>query len=296
MASHIVIIDYTMGRKPKSTNKYISAKLRKEYDSFLLVDKDFDEEPSQSLLRIYKKSKRITHTIFYVDFIPGQGESQNIDDYIIADKEIRVKNTNLYIEHSGKRNNDSMYSEIQSFYDVTIDYIINKLFTNDLFETRMNIDQYLSKLEKTVRTAINETYYWKDPKQSTFEFEHVFFLHSSSRKFIQLQHPDNFQIYLKSNPEYFKQVSAILRSWYKFWKLHIPFIKGLRKLFLAKGTFRLKDEITYQNKALTTWLETGINQFFDPIDKRIEDDLVKIKYLKYIILNGKYEKPKKKKG
>jgi len=286
-----------MGRKPKSTNKYISAKMRKVFDSYLLVDKNFKEEPSESLLRIYKKSKRITHTIFYGNVIPGQGESKDINDYIvIADNEIRVKSTNLNIEHSGKRNNDSVYSEIQSFYNVTRNYIVNELITEDIFKSRKNVIKYLSKLEKTISDAMDETYFWEDPKHSTFEFEHLFFLSNKKRGFILLEHPDNFHIYLKSNPQYFKQVSAILKSWNNFWKLHIPFLKDLKKLFLSQGTFILKDGITYQNKKLTEWLEKGLDDFLQPLEPRMKEDNINlIKYLKYIILSGQHTKPRKKK-
>ena len=281
-----------MGRKPKSTNKYISAKLRKEFDSFLLVDKDFKEEPSESLLRIYKKSKKIIHTIFNTQ---GQIESEDINDYVMADDEIRVKNSICDLVHTAPRDNAALQDELDAFYRVTRIYIYDNLLMGDLVKSKILIAQYFDNLERIIKNGLEETQYWDDPKIKTFEFEHLFILHSRNNKFLQLQHPVNFDRYLHKNQAYFKLASGILYSWHEFWKAHLPYLKELRALFASQGTFKLKDGITYQDKDFTSWLEVGLLKYIEPISPKMKDDAMLVKYLKYIILSGQHTKPQRKK-
>lgn len=285
-----------MGRKPKSSNKYISAKMRKEFDSILLVDKDFKEEPSQTLLRLYKSSKKITYTVFLEDYQNGNAESTDINDYVKVDKRIETVNPNVKIIVKDRRNSDSLTDDLITFYDIITDYMLKNLIVDEVLISRVRIKEYLNKIEKTINDGLKETEFWDDPRHCAFEFEHIFLLHSKRKKYIQLEHPANFDVYLKSNPYYGEKISKILKSWHVFWRSHLPFIKNLKKLFLTESTFKLKNGITYQNEHLQKWLEKGLDDFLQPIDPRMKEDSSNlIKYLKYIILSGQLTKPKKKK-
>ena len=283
-----------MGRKPKSTNKYISLKLRKEYDSILLVDKDFDEEPSQTLLRLYKSYKKLTYLIFHVNYVEGQIEPQDINNYVRIGKKIRPSSPDFDIVFKVGRNNNALKDELQAFYYVTRDYILNNLLKEDVTKSKIMITKYLGNLERTIKHGIEETQYWNDPKIQSFEFEHIFLLHSRGKKYMQMQHPDNFDDYLNENRNYFIRIRSILHSWHIFWKAHLPYIKYLKKLFTSEGTFKLQDGISYQNEGFTNWLEEGLLKYIEPISPKMNDDAMLIKYLKYIILSGQHTKPNRK--
>jgi hypothetical protein len=285
-----------MGRKPNSPNKYISLKIRKLYDSQLLVDKDFDEEPSQTLLRLYKSSKKLTYTISHVDYKKGQVESDNINDYVTIGNEIKPSGPEYHIIVKSSRNNSLLQDELTSFYNVTCDYIFNELLKKDISNSKIMISKYLRNMEKIIKDGIEETKYWKDPKIQTIEFEHIFLLHSRGRKFIKMPHPESFDKYLTANPHYFDHIGTILHSWYVFWEALLPYIKQLRELFTSQGTFKLKNGITYQDHNLKNWLEEGLDKFLQPLDLRFMEDSDKlIMYLKYIILSGQHTKPQRKK-
>jgi hypothetical protein len=285
-----------MGRKLNSPNKYISLKIRKLYDSQLLVDKDFNEEPSQTLLRLYKSSKHLTYTISHINYTDGQTESMNINDYVRTGLKIRPSSPEFNIVFKVDRNNYALQEELKSFYAVTHDYILNNLLKDDVANSKNMIFKYISNMERIIKGGIEETKHWNDPKIQTFEFEHIFLLHSKRKKFLQMPHPDNFNSYLNANPNYFKRKRAILHSWHFFWEAHLPHITQLKELFTSQGTFKLKDGLTYQDENLKHWLEEGLDKFLQPLDPRFKEDSDKlIMYLKYIILSGQHTKPQRKK-
>jgi len=284
-----------MGRKPKSTNTYIPIKIRKLIDSALIVEKDFREEPSQTLLRLYKSYKQLTYIISHESYIKGQFESQDINDYVRTGKKIRSSSPEFNIVFKVARNNHALQEELSAFYEVTEKYILKHLLTDDLSKSKIMIAKYLGNMERTIKHGIEETKFWNDPKIQSFEFEHIFFLHSRGKKYLQMQHPDNFDNYLHGNPNYLKRICAILKTWHIFWKSHLPHIIFLKKLFLSEGTFKLKNGISYQNEDFTRWLETGLVNYIEPISPKMKDDAMLIKHLKYIILSGQHTKPNRKK-
>ena len=60
-----------------------------------------------------------------------------------------------------------------------------------------------------------------------------------------------------------------------------------QKLFFACPSFKLKDGIPKHNKNFHKWVETGLINFLEPQNVKLQDVDLAIRYLKLVILNNK---------
>ena len=265
-----------MPRLKGSANKRIHISSVDELNIQSIYDKvklDSSElEPDHWFYRL----QRISGNMPYIIWLKQDIEKGKFvfSEYIDADLNVlKEKSYLIELTKPGSRLNDCLVEEIDDFMIAIFNWFV-KLYGIKTESSHLKLIAMYNQLLTISRKSLSDLNSGKIKKR--------FLLHKKQASILNVVIPD-IEINSTADVEILKRW---YHGWFVFWHVMINKLEE-QKLFFARPSFKLKDGIPKNNKNFHKWVETGLINFLEPQNVKLQDVDLAIRYLKLVILNNK---------
>ena len=268
-----------MPRPKGSVNKRIHFSSIDHLDIQFIYDKvklDSSElEPDHWLYRL----KKISRNLPYIIALNSKVSMNDFvfSNYVDANLEYINQNAGLgFITKPGGRNNDRLMEDIQEFMASLLGWYSNKFEDNT--DSSLSSIKSLNNLRAIAISSLRDV--------ENGRVKRLFLLHCAGESQLKIVKPD---IDILHTADLDINI-AWKNSWVQFWQLMIEQLETNMQ-FYGSPAFQLKGNVSIKNKKFQKWANQGITEFLDPINVKLTDEVMLIRYLKKALL-GNHSKKK----
>jgi len=263
-----------MPRPKGSVNKRIHFSSIDNLNAQLIYDTaklDSSElEPDHWLYRLKKISRNLPYII-----IPNSKVSVKdfvFSNYVDANLQYINQNDALgFIAKPGGRNNDRLIEDIQEFMASLLGWYSKKFEDNP--DSSLSSIKSLNNLRAIAISSLRDV--------ENDRFKRLFLLHCAGESKLKIVKPD---IDISSTADLDINIEW-KNSWVQFWQLMIEQLETNMQFF-SSPSFRLKENVSIKSKKFQIWANQGITEFLDPINVKLTDEVMLIRYLKKALLGN----------
>ena len=263
-----------MPRPKGSVNKRIHFSSIDILNAQLIYDKrKFDSsefEPDHWFYRL----KNISRNLPYIIALNSKASMNDFvfSNHVDANLEYINQNEGLgFITKPGGRKNDRLMEDIQEFMASLLEWYSNKFEDNP--DSSLSSKKSLNNLRAIAISSLRDV--------ENDRFKRLFLLHCAGESKLKIVKPD---IDIHSTADLDINIEW-KNSWVQFWQLMIEQLET-NMHFFGSPSFQMKENISIKSKKFQIWANQGITEFLDPVNVKLTDEVMLIRYLKKALLGN----------